>query len=37
MMFYGVSETFSTKNEAQYETIGAFWDKMSKKYGMENL
>ena len=36
-MFYGVSRTFSTKNEAQYETIGAFWDEMSKKYGMENL
>ena len=36
-MFYGVSRTFSTKNEAQYETIGAFWEEMSKKYGMENL
>ena len=37
MMFYGVSGTFSTKNEAQYEAIGAFWDEMSRKYGRENL
>ena len=36
-MFYGISRTFSTKNEAQYETIGAFWDEMSAKYGLENL
>ena len=28
---------FSTENEAQYETIGAFWDGMSEKYGLENL
>ena len=37
MVFYGISRTFSTKNEAQYETIGAFWDEMAEKYGIENL
>ena len=35
--FYGVSRVFSTKNEEQYQTIGAFWDEMSDKYGLENL
>ena len=37
MTFVGVSRTFSTKDCQQYETIGAFWDEMSKKYGLENL
>ena len=37
MIFTGVSKVFSTENEAQYETIGAFWDGMSEKYGLENL
>ena len=35
--FYGVSRVFSTKDEEQYQTIGAFWDEMSAKYGLENL
>ncbi len=35
--FYGVSRFFFTKNEEQYQTIGAFWDEMSAKYGLENL
>ncbi len=35
--FYGISRVFSTKNEDQYRTIGAFWDEMSALYGLENL
>ena len=35
--FYGISGKFSTKNGEQYQTIGAFWDEMSAKYGRENL
>lgn len=37
MEFTGISRTFSTVGEQQYQTIGAFWDEMSDKYGMENL
>ena len=37
MQFSGISKVFSTKNEQQYSTIGAFWDDMSRKYGLENL
>ena len=37
MLFTGISKVFSTENEKQYETIGAFWDEMSEKYGLENL
>ena len=37
MRFIGIKRTFSTLNEQQYETIGAFWDEMSKLHGMENL
>ena len=37
MLFTGVSGVFSTENEMQYGTIGAFWDGMSEKYGLENL
>lgn len=37
MIFEGISRTFSTAGEKQYETIGAFWDEMSARYGMENL
>ena len=37
MHFYGVSRVFSTKDEEQYGTIGAFWDEMSAQYGIENL
>ena len=37
MLFTGRSGVFSTVNEMQYSTIGAFWDEMSEKYGLENL
>lgn len=37
MKFIGIRRVFSTKNEEQYTTIGAFWDEMSDLYGRENL
>ena len=37
MKFIGISRVFSTINNEQYKTIGAFWDEMSQLYGMENL
>ena len=37
MKFIGISRVFSTINNEQYETIGAFWDELSEAYGMENL
>ena len=37
MIFEGIGRTFSTENEEQYQTIGAFWDEMMVKYGLENL
>lgn len=37
MKFIGIRRVFSTQNEEQYSTIGAFWDEMSKVYGKENL
>ena len=37
MEFKGISKTFSTIGEKQYETIGAFWDELAKKYGRKNL
>ena len=37
MIFEGISKVFSTEGEGQYETIGAFWDELSKKYGLCNL
>ena len=37
MEFVGISRTLSTVGEQQYQTIGAFWDEMSAKYGLENL
>ena len=37
MLFIGISRDFSLENEDQYNTIGAFWDEMSEKYGLENL
>lgn len=37
MKFAGIRRVFSTKNEEQYKTIGAFWDEMSSAYGRENL
>jgi predicted transcriptional regulator YdeE len=37
VIFKGIGKTFSTENEQQYETIGAFWDELSAQYGLENL
>ena len=37
MVFIRISKVFSTKDGRQYETIGAFWDELSKEYGRENL
>ena len=37
MVFYGISRVFDLTNEAQYETIGQFWDEMAAQYGLENL
>lgn len=37
MKFIGIRKIFSTINEEQYNTIGAFWDEMSALYGRENL
>ena len=37
MRFSGYSRVFSTRNEAQYETIGAFWDALTARYGLETL
>ena len=37
MEFKGISKTFSTVGEKQYETIGEFWNEMSGIYGRENL
>lgn len=37
MEFKGISRTFSTVGEKQYETIGAFWDELSGIYGREKL
>ena len=37
MIFEGIGRTFSTVNDRQYKTIGAFWDDLSAKYGLENL
>ena len=37
MKFIGISRVFSTINNEQYKTIGAFWDELSEEYGLENL
>lgn len=37
MKFVGIRKVFSTINEEQYNTIGAFWDEMSKQYGRDKL
>lgn len=37
MIFKGYSRTFSTQGEQQYQTIGEFWNEMSKLFGIENL
>lgn len=37
MEFIGISKVFSTTDNQQFETIGAFWDELSKKYGRSRL
>ncbi len=37
MEFKGISRTFSTVDEKQYETIGEFWNELSGIYGREKL
>ena len=37
MEFQWISKTLSTVGEKQYESIGAFLDAMSERYGRENL
>ncbi len=37
MKFVGISRVFSTVNDQQYETIGAFWDELSRQYGTGSL
>ena len=37
MIFEGIGRTIPTENDRQYQTIGAFWDELSAKYGRENL
>ena len=37
MLFKGIGRTFSTENDGQYETIGAFWDELAARYGRANL
>ena len=37
MKFIGITKDFDLFNEAQYETIGQFWDDMAEIYGLENL
>lgn len=37
MEFKGISRIFSTVGDQQYNTIGAFWDELSKRYGRKNL
>lgn len=37
MKFVGISKVFSTIDNQQIETIGAFWDELSKKYGRSKL
>lgn len=37
MLFCGLSKVFSTQNNRQYDSIGAFWDILAERYGRENL
>lgn len=37
MEFTGYSQVFSTQDGQQYESIGAFWDGMSARFGLEKL
>ena len=37
MLFKGIGRTFSTENDRQFKTIGAFWDELAVKFGRKNL
>ena len=37
MHFTGLTRTFSTENEQQYETIGAFWEEAERRYHCTTL
>ena len=37
MLFKGIGRLFSTEDDRQFETIGAFWDELAVKYGRANL
>ncbi|HMM01044.1 MAG TPA: hypothetical protein PKC96_06915 [Bacilli bacterium] len=37
MVFKGVTRDFILTDEAQYDTIGNFWNEMAQVYGLENL
>ena len=37
MIFNGIAKVFPLTDEAQYETIGGFWDEMAAQYGRESL
>ena len=37
MKFVGISKVFSTVDNQQFKTIGAFWDDLSEKYGRSKL
>ena len=37
MLFKGIGRTFSTENNRQFITIGAFWDELAAKYDLVNL
>ena len=37
MLFKGIGRIFSTENDRQFETIGAFWDELAAQYGRANL
>ena len=37
MLFKGIGRLFSTEDDRQFETIGAFWDELAAKYGRANL
>ncbi len=37
MIFQGIGRVFSTEDQRQYETIGAFWDELARIYGRDNL
>lgn len=37
MRFQGIRRIFSTENDQQYDTIGAFWQELSARYGVNRL